>query len=141
MNESDFAPIRDLTELRDIMRACKDMGAAAERASRPQLMILPSREIESATPPPLLMALHSRGTNSRQFAPRWEVAVDAGVVVAVPQSSQVFATDEYCWDDEGKAAGEVAWAYARASEECRFDPDASSLPAHPKEQGSPSPRL
>jgi hypothetical protein len=101
MNESDFAPIRDLPEFHDILRACKDMAAAAERASRPQLTILPPGKVEGATPPPLLIALHSRGANSRQFAPRWEAAVDAGMVVAVPQSSQVYAT----------------------SEECRFDPD------------------
>jgi predicted esterase len=123
MNESDFAPIRDFLEFQDILRVCKDMAAAAQRASRPQLMILPPRKVESPTSPPLLMALHSRGANSRQFAPRWEAAVDAGMVVAVPQSSQMCATDEYCWDDEDKAAGEVAWAYARASEECRFDAD------------------
>jgi predicted esterase len=123
MKESDFAPIRDLPEFRDIMRASKDMAAAAERTSLPQLVSLPPRKIEGGRPPPLLMALHSRGANARQSAPRWEAAADAGVVVAVPQSSQMSAADEYCWDDELKAARDVAWAYARALEEHRFDPD------------------
>jgi len=122
LNESDLAPIRDTPEFREIVLACKHLSAAAQEAARPQLIVLPPRKAEGASPPPLLMALHSRGSDAQKFAPYWQPAADAGVVVAIPQSSQVCAKDEFCWDDEDKAATEVTWAYEKMRDSYRFDP-------------------
>ena len=122
-NEVDLASVRDLPEFQTILRVCADLNAAAAGKSRPELVILQPNRVEGASLPALLLALHSRGATAQAFARNWEPAVDSGVMVAIPQSSQMCASDQYCWDDEAKAAVEVEQVYARVAKECRFDPD------------------
>ena len=122
-SEEDLASLRDLSEFQAILRAFVDLSAAAAGKARLELAIVQPKRTGSASLPPLLLALHSRGATAPAFARNWESAADGGVVVAVPQSSQMCASDQYCWDDEAKAAVEVEQAYARLAEECRFDPD------------------
>lgn len=122
MNEPDLAPVRNAPQFQEIVLTCKRLGVAAQNAARPQLMILPPGNAESASPPPLLMALHSRGSNAPELAPYWQPAAGAGAVVAIPQSSQMYSKDEFCWDDRNRAAAELMWAYEEVRDSHRFDP-------------------
>lgn len=138
--DPDFDSIRHTPEFQEIVRECALLHATAQEAARPELLVVmpEAREGVGSAPqpqpqpqlqplsqpgvlPPLLILLHSRGANAQRFARFGKVAARAGILVAVPQSSQVCGKDEFCWDDEGLAEREVSSAYSKVAEAHRFD--------------------
>jgi predicted esterase len=54
-----------------------------------------------------LMALHGNGSNSQTAARNWQAALTMGMLLALPQSSQVTNSDGYVWDDVDVAIHEI----------------------------------
>jgi predicted esterase len=84
------------------------------------LVFCPDRVDETS---PLLLALHMRLANAEDTAVQWMASVSAGLVLAVPQSSQVAGVNAFCWDDIPRAAQDLAAVYTQLREAHTFDPD------------------
>jgi pimeloyl-ACP methyl ester carboxylesterase len=102
-NDGDFDSIRADPEFARL-RALSDQHMAAVQAEiRPALTTLvPDR---AKKPLPLLLALHGNRSSVAWHRVHWLPAVEAGWLVALPQSSQVAGLDSidqpsYSWNDE-----------------------------------------
>lgn len=122
MRDSDFDSIRSTPAFQVIVRECARLHAIAQEAAGPDLLVLTPPAPGRGELAPLLIALHSRGGNARTFGRFWDAVLASGIMVALPQSSQVCGKDEFCWDNESLAESEVASTCSRVAEAHRFDP-------------------
>ena len=63
-----------------------------------------------------------KGSNLELTAPHWLPVVGYGILLAVPQSSQVEGPDGFCWDDAALAEQEVQNALVQLQAQQTFDP-------------------
>jgi predicted esterase len=104
---SDFA-LRQDPDL-DTVRALSGFERVADeshrRAVRAIQELAPPVVLQTSKAPPraLLVALHGGAGRADSFAPHWELATDAGVVVAVPQSPVPANSDAdgFMWREPG----------------------------------------
>ena len=73
------------------------------------------------SPYPLLLALHGSNANIEVQVKHWESAVQHGWMVALPQSSQMFAPGTYTWNDWEWAQQEVCQRYTSLCNEYPVD--------------------
>ena len=73
------------------------------------------------SPYPLLLALHGSNANVENQTKHWNLAVDHGWLVALPQSSQVFGQDKYTWNDWEWSQQEVCERYKTLCNEYPID--------------------
>lgn len=74
------------------------------------------------SPYPLLLALHGSNANVDIQVKHWISAVQHGWLVALPQSSQVYAPGTYTWNDWEWAQQEVCERYAALQKEYPVNP-------------------
>jgi len=102
------------------VKECRRRQEAAQGRARPELKV-----IEPAGGPraesPLLVALHYAGGNAEDFAGYWQIAVEEGWLVALPQSSQICYEDGYWWADREKGKREVLDAFEQIKQDYSFD--------------------
>lgn len=103
-SDSDFVNLLGAPGFAEVLEQCKIALEMARTESQTKLRLYPSSNAIS----PLLVALHMRGGNSADSAPFWEIATKNGWTVALPQSSQVYSMDGYCWDEVALLEREVA---------------------------------
>jgi predicted esterase len=101
--DSDFAALLELPAFGEVLEQCQIAWEMARLESQPKLRVYPSGKPNS----PLLMALHMKNSNIADSAIHWESATKLGCMVALPQSSQAFSMDGYCWDDMALAEREI----------------------------------
>jgi predicted esterase len=78
---------------------------------------------DTKPPHPLLLALHGGGANVESHVSHWLAAVEHGWLVALPQSSQVYAPGTFTWNDWEWAQQEVGARYAALCNEHSIDPN------------------
>jgi predicted esterase len=67
---------------------------------------------------PLLMPFHGGADTLEEFAPQWQAATSAGMIVCVPQSSQRRSTDTFWWGpgdsfDQERSEADIQFAYEK----------------------------
>jgi alpha/beta hydrolase fold len=97
------------------------LQSAAQAMTKLQVLVFSPDRVDETSP--LLLALHMRLANAEDAAVQWMAAVSAGLVLAVPQSSQVAGVNAFCWDDMPRAAQDLATVYTQLREAHTFDPD------------------
>jgi predicted esterase len=65
--------------------------------------------------PRSLFIIHGRGNSAVEFSRHWQPLLDDGWTLIVPQSSQVYDSESWCWDDAELARAEVRQHW----EDCR----------------------
>jgi predicted esterase len=106
--DPDLAVMQNDPEYQHLVDQCGERLEQARQDSQPTLhTILPMGD----GPHPLLLAFHGWGQSIEDFAPHWKSSAEAGWIVAVAQSSQVYAKDTCVWDDLEKATGEAKTHY------------------------------
>ncbi|TCS81061.1 alpha/beta hydrolase [Tepidibacillus fermentans] len=71
---------------------------------------------------PLLFSIHWRHGNAISFMDYWKTPrTKTDFIMAFPQSSQMCATDDYCWDDEELAKRELLEAYQKVIQQYPID--------------------
>lgn len=120
LGDPDLEPLYSHAGFQEILAESKSRQRAAQAQARPELVVLtpPNLQLE---PPPLLITLHARGGNARDFAPYWEPILAHGWLLAVPQSSQVFSHNGFCWDNREQAQRELAEAFEKIRSTYAFD--------------------
>lgn len=107
--DPDLQSLQDVPEFEHLVAVCRERQADAQARSRPELLtISPQR---GSPPHPILLTLHGAGGNAADFAPYWQAATTHGWLVAVPQSSQMFAPTRFHWPDLERATQEILEHY------------------------------
>lgn len=105
--QPDLDPLRSLPEYRELVEHAREYQARAQLSSTPHLLLQRPRPETGQPPYPLLVALHGDFRNAASAIEPWSHACAWGWVVALPQSSQVFAPDAFVWDDRVRGMREL----------------------------------
>ncbi|MBA4364706.1 MAG: hypothetical protein C0398_01700 [Coprothermobacter sp.] len=105
--ENDLDPLRNREEFKRIMERCREIFERKQRESRPERLVFYPDKFDPEEKHPLLVALHRGGDNAEEFCRYWKHVLKRGYILLVPQSSQLYGPDAYCWSDWEKAKKEV----------------------------------
>ena len=105
--EKDLDPLRNREEFKRIMKRCREIFEGKQRESRPERLVFYPDKLDPGEKHRLLVALHRGGDNAEEFCKYWKHVLKRGYILLVPQSSQLYGPDAYCWSDWGKARDEV----------------------------------
>ncbi len=103
--ERDLEAARALPGFAGVRIRCEELLARARRTARPECLVL--APATAVWDPRSVLFLHWRGDSARGFAETWQPLVDQGWTLVVPQSSQPFDSESFCWDDAEVALGEI----------------------------------
>ncbi len=104
-DDGDLDPVRGAAGFAAVREECGLRFRAAQALSRPQCLVL--APATATWEPRTLVAIHRRGDTASGFAAHWRQLVDQGWTLIIPQSSQVFDSAGFCWDDTELARGEL----------------------------------
>ncbi len=119
LGDPDLKPLRERPEFQDIVAKCQHRYEEAQRSAEPELMLIEPKV--SRKRPPLLIALHGAGSMRFEEGVYWLPSVEAGFLLALPRSSQVFDAETFSWNDSEKAEKEVQVAYEQICDTFAFD--------------------
>ena len=105
--EKDLDPLRNREEFIRIMGRCRKIFEEKQRESRPERLVFYPDKFDPEEKYPLLVALHRGGDNAEEFCKYWQHVLKRGYILLVPQSSQLYGPNAYCWSDWEKARDEV----------------------------------
>jgi predicted esterase len=128
LDDEDLAPLRAGDGLREVVAASQRLRTAhlTDDHARDPIVLLPAPTPGTVTPPTgsspgLLVALHGWGEQMTDFVEPWRAAARAGLVVAVPESSQELTPAFFVWDDRERARDDVARALSPLRRRWRVD--------------------
>ena len=116
--DADLKVLQTMPAFKMLVAASARREVEAQLASRPELLILkPTRRHVREKQYPVLVALHGNRENATAAQRAWRSAANYGWLVATPQSSQVYGSGGFVWNDWERAEREVrahcAWVYSR----------------------------
>jgi hypothetical protein len=101
-----------------LVAICAERHRAAEAATSPQLMTFTPR---TDPPYPMLINIHRNHGTVERDRPYWQSLVQAGWVMAMPQSSRVMGPDVHIWNDRAVALSEVKAHYDALAATSTYD--------------------
>ncbi len=121
----DFPSIKQLRAsprfgklLRDIQERCEE----ARNASVVKWVVRTPPDYDSTRDYPVVVALHWRGSNMKEFEPYWRGGVlRHDVILVVLQSSQVIGHNEYTWHDVGSGLDDLEQCYNMMKQKIAID--------------------
>jgi hypothetical protein len=119
-SDNDLAALRGRSEFQSVVEQSERRWRLAQAASRVELQEFPP----SGSPRGVLIALHGGNWRAEETAPIWEAAVGFGMLLAVPQSSQVVGVSGYGWSDRATTEHDLGEVYRRL----RSDADVDEMP-------------
>lgn len=121
-DDEDLTLLREMPEFAQLRVQSAVRQAEAQRAAKPELVVLPPDDVAPGGALPLLLALHGNLHSAAIDAPYWETARRAGWLLALPQASQVAGPGRYVWDNWVRAEQEVRVHFAALRERYVLDP-------------------
>ncbi|MEW6400507.1 MAG: hypothetical protein AB1649_01840 [Chloroflexota bacterium] len=116
--DDDLAPLQSLPAFESMAAECRTRHSAAQKDAKPELLIrLPANN----GPYPLLIALHARTSSPERELHHWELILQMGWMLAMPQSSQLGSPKSFVWDSAAQAREEVANQYKQLLEKYPVD--------------------
>jgi len=104
-SDPDLSTLRSAFEFTEILAESTRRGAESQAVARPECLVVgPATAVWE---PRWILALHQSGQSARECAESWTPLVNEGWTVVVPQSSQVYDSGTFCWDDTERARAEV----------------------------------
>lgn len=83
---------------------------------KPQWLVRTPPDYDTTKTYPIIFALHWRGSNMARFEPYWKQStLNHGVILCVPQSSQLIEPDGYTWHDTKLGLDELEQCYLEVS--------------------------
>ncbi len=121
-NDSDVQPLQGRPVYEKLVARSVAALELAQQSARPELKVLePARN--SPQPLPALLGLHGNNSNADEFAVHWSSLVEKGWLVALPQSSQLCARNQYVWNDFSRIDREIPMHYANLQRDHLLDPN------------------
>jgi hypothetical protein len=125
LENPDLGPLREQAhgraEFAALVAEAGRLQSEAQAMAKPEVLVFSPEYVDETSP--LLLALHMRLANAEDTAVQWMTAISAGLVLAVPQSSQVAGVNAFCWDDIPRAAQDLAAVDTQLRETHTFGPD------------------
>lgn len=106
-SENDLISLQKEPRFEKILERATEIQSKMEKTSKPRLITTLPKSQSTA----LLLAIHARGSNADIASSFWHSAAQLGLTLAIPQSSQIFSPDTYCWDDEDITLAELKAHY------------------------------
>jgi acetyl esterase/lipase len=122
-------PLQDRPRFRRILARSKVMMDALEASTRVSVAIFPPQAAETAGAPPVFLPLHGGADIPGEHDTYWATAVELGVLVAIPRSSQRRSSDTFWWGGPGepfnreRSERDVQAAYDEVGAKYAFDVD------------------
>jgi dienelactone hydrolase len=118
--DSDLDAVRDLPEFKRLVQVSDEKAQEAGAQIKPdRAVLIPDG---SATPWPVLIALHGRSGNKSTQLQSWQAARERGWLVLSPQSTQLLFTGAYCLDDAARGMKDIAFHAGDIGQTYRIDP-------------------
>ena len=108
-SDDDLAALRGRSDFQSVVEECDRRWRLAQATSRLELQVFrPSGSRRG-----VLIALHGSNWRAEETAPTWEAAAGVGMLLAVPQSSQVAGMSGYDWSDRAITERDLGEVYRR----------------------------
>ena len=105
--DRDLSGLQGREDFQEVIRQCKSLLHSQKENTRPELYTYGNPQADIG-----IFTLHWRGANAPDFAAFWlDQKREQDYAFGFPQSSQIFASRSYCWDDKGKAEEDLKSAY------------------------------
>lgn len=121
LDDEDLATLQRLPAFEALARRSIERMTEVEARARAQLVVVPP----AASPDgraPLLLGLHGNAQNASIAAADWAPVTDRGWVLGCAQSTQVFTSDAYMWNDLVRGADDVRRLFATLDTHDAIDP-------------------
>lgn len=124
-NDPDFANLQLIPEFKELVEKNAELRRRDQTQTQQQPPLLKVLQPDVSTPSyPLLLVLHGNLSNVGTFIEYWQPAVQAGYLVALPQSSQLsWLSGFYDWNDLEQANQEIMGHLKTLTSEYRVNPD------------------
>jgi len=117
-----FESLKENSRFRNLIKKYHERFNKEKRKSKIKWTVYTPLNYDSDNSYPLLFALHWRGSNMDRFAPYWKGGVtSAGVILVVPQSSQLIEPDGYTWHNISLGLDELEQVYNSVVSEFNVD--------------------
>jgi pimeloyl-ACP methyl ester carboxylesterase len=108
-SDTDLRPLRELPGFRSLVEESERRWRQAQASTQLDLLVVepsgPSRGV--------LVALHGGDGRADEPARAWESATEVGLLLAVPQSTQIVAVNGFGWSDRTITERDLAEVYSR----------------------------
>lgn len=121
--DPDLDALRGTAEWSALVAECQCCRARAQAQARCKLFVNAPLSAGPREALPCVFAIHWRGDNALAFGEAWQWLAQRGYVLALPQSSQVFGIDTYCWDDLATAMSDLRELWAALAMAVPCDPE------------------
>lgn len=120
--DPDLAPLYDNDEFKQLVSECNIVYKKVQAETKPELLIKIPKNYYENKHYPLMVVLHWRGGNVKDFSKHWNIPVlRDNYILAFPQSSQVLGMESYCWDNIEIAKQEILTHYNNIINEYKID--------------------
>lgn len=114
--------IWDKEEFKVYVEGWKEVSEKSKLASKPKMKVSLPKNYNKDKKYPLFIALHNSNGHAEYFRAHWESQkLEEEYIVLTPQSSQLFHSFSYCWDDKEKAYEEIRNAYENVIDKYSVD--------------------
>jgi dienelactone hydrolase len=105
-----FQPLQGQPVFEQLIQANIELRAeqSASEEKSPPLMFTPAQ----SSPYPVLLVVHGNNSSAKEETAFWQLAVEQGWLVGMPESSQVIWRGRYIWDDYDVAKRDILDGYA-----------------------------
>lgn len=118
--ETDFDPVRELPEFKQLVTESERKSIEAQEHVKPDRTVLLPDDTSGELP--LLIALHGRNGNKDHNLEYWDAARRRGWLVLSPQSQQALFEGAYCWDNSEQGVRDILYHVEEVRQSHRVDP-------------------
>lgn len=110
--DPDLTPLLKNEDFKQLVNECNSVYKKVQAKTKPKLLLKLPRYYDEDNQYPLIIILHWRNGNVKDFFKHWDVSIlRNNYILAFPQSSQVLGMDDYCWDNIKLAKDEILTHY------------------------------
>jgi predicted esterase len=120
--DADLVTLQGVPAYEELASLSLRRFAEVETQTTPELLVVPPAA-KGADRLPLLLGLHGNSQNARLAANDWQPIVAKGWLLACAQSSQLFTSEAYAWNDRERGATEVQRLYQLLNTRDVIDPE------------------
>lgn len=114
--------IWDKEEFKVYAESWREVSEKSKLASKPKMKVSLPKNYNKDKKYPLFIALHNSNGHAEYFRAHWQSQkLEEEYIVLTPQSSQLFHSFSYCWDDKEKAYKEIRNAYENVIDKYSVD--------------------
>lgn len=112
----------DTEEFKELLPTWDELEQAAKKNAKPEWQIFLPKDYDPAKDYPLFIAIHGWGEDIKLFSKFWHSPViNERYIMAMPQSSQMVGSLNFCWNDREKTHQEIAQLYEHIKKLHRID--------------------